>query len=200
MTRHSLLAAALAAALAFSASAALAADDQKPEDSKAFVKTAIQHNYAEVDVGKLAQEKGKDPAVKSFGAMLVTDHGENNVKAKQVAQGLGVDPPTSADMMHQASYLKLKILSGGTFDKSFIDDMIDDHKADIAKFEKQAMQNDATGAYAKETLPALKKHLAEAQKIQQQMASSDSSKQTTGSGMNKSMPMNSGSSMPPMKK
>ena len=32
-------------------------------------------NIAEIDVGKLAQEKGKNPAVKQYGAMLVKDHG-----------------------------------------------------------------------------------------------------------------------------
>lgn len=179
MTKHALLAAGLAAGL-MAAGAAFAAD--KPEDNKSFIQTAIQHNYAEVDVGKLAQDKGQNQAVKSFGAMLVQDHGANNDKAKQVAQQLGVEPPTGADMMHQATYLKLKVLSGNTFDKSFINDMVKDHKDDIEKFEKQAQQNDATGTYAKETLPALKKHLAEAEKIQRQI---EADSNTTGASSNK---------------
>jgi putative membrane protein len=180
MTKHALLAAGLAAALTMAAGPALAAD-KKAEESKSFIETAIQHNQAEVDVGKLAQEKGQNQAVKAFGAMLVKDHGDNNVKAKSVAQQLGVKPPESADMMHQATYLKLKVLSGNTFDRSFIDDMVKDHKADIEKFEKQAQQTDATGAYAKETLPALKQHLAEAEKIQRQI---EADSKTTGAGSN----------------
>jgi len=164
----------IAAVLAFGSSSAFA-QSKANKDSANFVKTAIQHNFAEIDAGKLAQEKGNSPAVKEYGAMLVKDHSEANGKAETVARQMNVEPPTSADVTHKASYLKLKVLSGDTFDRTFMNDMVKDHEADVKKFQQQATKNDAAGNMAKEILPKLQTHLAEAKKVQQQL------KQTTGS-------------------
>jgi len=165
----------LAAAVALGASSAFAQDKKAEKASTDFIKTAIQHNYAEIDAGQMAQEKGKNPAVKEFGAMMAKDHGEANAKAQSVASQLNVDPPKSADMMHKASSLKLKAMSGDSFDRSYINDMVKDHEADVKKYRQQSAKSDPTGAMAKELLPVLEKHLAEAKKIQGEL------KQTTGS-------------------
>ena len=155
---------------------------QKHDDAaKDFIKKAIQHNHAEVDAGKLAQEKAKNPAVKQFGAMMAKDHAEANEKAGAVATVLDVDPPDSADMMHQASYLKLKLLQGDTFDRSYINDMVQDHENDVKEYEKAAGGGDQAATYAKEMLPKLKAHLEEAKKIDAQL-----NQATVGSGTNQS--------------
>jgi putative membrane protein len=161
----------VAAAMALSVSYAYAAD----KDSQTFIKNAIEANYAEIDAGKLAQEKGTDPAVKEYGAMMVKDHTDANEKAKQVASLLGVDPPTGSSVGQKASYLKLKVLSGGTFDRSFANTMVSDHKAVIKEFQAEAPKSDPAGAFAKDMLPALQHHLDGAQNLVQQTA------QTTGS-------------------
>jgi putative membrane protein len=155
--------------MAFSASAAMAQSKTADKDSQKFIKAAIEGNYAEVDVGKLAQEKGKNDAVKQFGAMLVKDHGAANDKAKQVAAKLGVEPPTGSGVSHKAEYLKLKVLSGDTIDRSFAKGMVKDHEADIKEYQKAAAKSDAAGAFAKETLPTLQEHLKHAQQLNQQV-------------------------------
>ena len=142
--------------------------------SKSFIKSAIEGNYAEINVGKLAQEKGNSAAVKQFGQMLVTDHTAANEKAIAAAKEMGVTPPTGSSVMEKGTYLKLKVLSGDTFDKSFANSMVSDHKADIKEFQKEASKSDAAGQFAKDTLPTLQKHLQEAERIQSQT-------QTTGS-------------------
>lgn len=143
-------------------------------DSQSFIKSAIEGNYAEINVGKLAQEKGNSPAVKKFGQMLVTDHTAANEKAIAAAKAMGVTPPEGSSVMEKGTYLKLKVLSGDTFDKSFASSMVSDHKADIEDFQKEASKTDPAGQFAKDALPTLQKHLQEAQQIQQQT-------QTTGS-------------------
>jgi hypothetical protein len=40
-----------------------------------------------------------------------------------------------------------------------------DHKKDMKAYEKEAKKNDAAGAYAKEALPTLQKHLETAQSL-----------------------------------
>lgn len=182
MTRKSILLASVALAFALAAGGAQAQTTmqksdttmQKPaqkadKDSQKFIKNAIEGNMAEVDVGKLAQEKGKSDAVKKYGEMLVSDHGKANEEAKSVAQNVGVEPPSGASIGEQATYLKLKVLSGDTFDKSFANTMVSDHQKDIKEYQKASGKNDAVGEYAKKTLPTLQKHLQEAQQLQAQL-------------------------------
>jgi putative membrane protein len=144
------------------------------KDSQSFIKSAIEGNYAEINVGKLAQEKGKSDGVKKFGRMLVTDHTAANEKAIAAAKKIGVTPPSGSSVTEKGTYLKLKVLSGDTFDKSFASSMVSDHKTDIEEFQKASSKSDAAGEFAKDALPTLQKHLQEAQKLQQQT-------QTTGS-------------------
>jgi putative membrane protein len=146
-----------------------AAQAQTPDKaSQKFIKSAIQGNYAEVDVGNLAQEKSTNDAVKQYGAMLVRDHGQANEKAKQVASQLNVSPPTGASVTQKANYLRLKALSGATFDRAFVRDMVKDHQADIKMYRNEARKQDPAGNLAKETLPTLQHHLEVAQQLQNQ--------------------------------
>ena len=167
MKRNSIIAAGLAATVIMAAGAAMA--QQPDKDSQKFIKTAIEGNIAEVDIGKLAQEKGKSDAVKKFGQMLETDHAKANDEAKSVAQQVGVEPPSGASVGEKATYLKLKVLSGDTFDKSFANTMVSDHEGDIKLYQKASGKNDAVGEYAKKTLPTLQKHLQEAKQLQAQL-------------------------------
>ena len=120
----------LAVALAGTLAATGALAQSKPVDkaSQKFISSAIQGDIAEVDFGKLAQEKGQSDAVKQYGAMLVKDHGDHKTKAEQVASELGVTPPTGSGIGAKATYAKLKILSGASFDRSFAKSMVKDHK------------------------------------------------------------------------
>jgi len=183
------LAVVLAAAVALPASA-VAQQSQNPQpsnqmqrqaqqpdkDSQKFIKAAIEGNNAEIEVGKLAQLKGQTDAVKQYGAMLVKDHGDANTKAQQVARQLNVEPPTGTSLGQKATYAKLKVLSGGSFDKSFAKSMVSDHQSDIKEYQQQAQKSDPAGNFAKETLPTLQKHLDQAQKLEQQVSQKQSSR------------------------
>jgi putative membrane protein len=65
----------------------------------------------------------------------------------------------------KAMYDKMSKLSGDSFDREFAKHMVADHKKDIKDYEKAAKKNDAAGAYAKEALPTLHKHLETAQSL-----------------------------------
>src|SRR6476660_692317 len=121
-----MLGVALAGALA--ATGALAQSKPVDKASQKFISSAIQGDIAEVDFGKLAQEKGQSDAVKQYGAMLVKDHGDHKTKAEQVASELGVTQTTGSGIGAKATYAKLKILSGASFDRSFAKSMVKDHK------------------------------------------------------------------------
>ena len=128
---------------------------------EAFYKHAAEGGVAEVEMGNLAQQKSLNQSVKDFGAMMVKDHTAANEKLKGVAQSKDISLPTSASMGQMATKAKLEVLSGKTFDKSYVMGMIKDHEKDIAMFKKEAAsgQDADAKAYAKATLPRLEMHL-----------------------------------------
>jgi putative membrane protein len=132
-----------------------------------FYKHAAEGGIAEVELGNMAQEKSHNQSVKDFGAMMVKDHSAANEKLKSVAASKNITLPTSPSAGQMASKAKLKVLSGETFDKSYIKGMIKDHQEDIAEFQKEASsgQDPDAKAYAVATLPTLQKHLKTIQSI-----------------------------------
>lgn len=135
------------------------AADKSPDSS--FYEDAAHGGIAEVEMGKLAQEKGQSKAVKDFGAMMVKDHSAANEKLKALAGKKGIQLPTSPNMAQMATRTKLQVLTGQTFDESYVKTMVKDHEEDIMKFEKEAKEGkDAEArAFATATLPTLRTHL-----------------------------------------
>jgi putative membrane protein len=153
------------ATLAFALPGALVVAADNPD--AAFYKKAAEGGLAEVELGKLAQEKSANQSVKDFGAMMVTDHSAANDKLKAIAERKSIKLPTSPSVGQMASKTKLEVLSGNTFDKSYIKGMVKDHQEDIKEFQKEAIsgQDADAKAYAAATLPTLKKHLKLIQSI-----------------------------------
>jgi putative membrane protein len=123
----------LIATVMLASSGALAAD----KASQKFMTKVMQGNLAEIQVGKLAQQKGQTEGVRSFGSMLVSDHSASNEKAMSVAQSIGVSPPSEPSKKQKAVYDRLSKLSGESFDHEFAKAMVEDHKNDIREFEKR---------------------------------------------------------------
>jgi putative membrane protein len=137
----------------------VAAAADNPDAS--FYKKAAEGGLFEVDAGNLAQQKGNSQAVKDFGGMMVTDHSAANDKLKALAATKNISLPTSASIGQMATKAKLDVLSGDTFDKSYIKSQIKAHRETIALFRKEiASGQDADAkAFATATLPTLKAHL-----------------------------------------
>jgi len=87
--------------------------------SQKFLKEAIEGNFAEVQMGQLAQKQGNSDGVRSFGQMLEKDHSDANKKAVDVANSLGMTPPTEPSKKQKADYDKMSKMSGTQFDKAF---------------------------------------------------------------------------------
>jgi putative membrane protein len=140
-----------------------------------FIKDAIEGNLAEVQAGRLAQQKAASPEVKEFGARLEHDHAAANAKAEQVAQSLGVKVPGEPGAKLKQMYHELSVFSGEAFDRQFIQGMVQNHKGDIAKYEKAAESASPVAQYAEQTLPDLQKHLQIAEQLQERRKSAKAS-------------------------
>ena len=139
-------------------------DSSKDES---FFKNAAEGGMAEVNAGKLAQEKGASQAVKDFGAMMVKDHSAANEKLNALAATQDVKLPSSPSLMQQASGKESQMKSGDSFDKSYIKNQIKAHEETVALFQKEiASGKDASAQqFATATLPTIQMHLTKINQI-----------------------------------
>ena len=135
------------------------AADTSPDE--AFYKAAAEGGISEVELGKLAQEKSPDKQVMDFGAMMVKDHSAANEKLQALAASKNISLPTSASVGQMATKAKLKVLTGASFDKSYIRSQVKAHSETEALLNKEiASGQDADAkAFAQSILPTVRSHL-----------------------------------------
>lgn len=126
-----------------------------------FVQKAAEDGLAEVDLGKLASERGTSPEVKQFGEKMANDHGAANQELASLAQSKGITMPQEPDKKDQKLRDKLAKLSSSQFDREYMKAMVKDHKKDVAEFRRQSQKakDPDVKAWASKTLPTLEGHL-----------------------------------------
>lgn len=132
-----------------------------PASERMFVREAAAGGMAEVELGKLAQEKASAQNVKDFGKKMVDDHSKAGDDLKSVASKHQIELPAKMDAKDQALYDRLSKLSGKAFDHSYVTAMLRDHRKDVADFQKEAGhgKNADVKDFATRTLPVLQEHL-----------------------------------------
>jgi putative membrane protein len=108
------------------------------DDDKKFLATAAQSDQNEIKLSELAEDKATSPAVKAFAKKMVTEHKKMSASMMPFAEKAGVTPPSDVDADHQKEYDKLNGLSGGDFDKEYIDQMVTDHAKALDAFTTEA--------------------------------------------------------------
>jgi putative membrane protein len=130
-----------------------------------FVMNAAKGGKAEVELGNLAAQNASNPAVKQFGQRMVTDHTQANNRLQQIAQQKGMTLPD--DLPDDAKQLKDRLTQekGIQFDRTYMQNMVQDHQKDVAEFQQEADQGQDPDIknFAATTLPVLKQHLQLAQ-------------------------------------
>lgn len=158
-------------AAALCATAAVAADKNAGATAaeKTFIMKAANGGMMEVELGKVAAEKGGSDEVKDFGNRMVKDHSKANDNLKEVASKLNVEVPAKLDSTHQAKVDKMSGMTGAAFDKAYVPAMVKDHEKDIAEFEKAEKQvtNEDLKEFIKDTVPVMKEHLEMIKKFDQ---------------------------------
>jgi putative membrane protein len=149
-------------------------NELKVQDEK-FFNQAASGGMLEVELGRLAAEKGASTQVKAFGQRMVTDHGKANQQLMQVAQSMRKAMPTQMLPEHRAHRDQMARLSGAEFDRMYMTHMLKEHRKDIASFEKQAQngQDPALRSFAQQTLPVLREHRNMAETVASQVGARD---------------------------
>lgn len=157
----------------FIASSAISYAQEKSNqnDAKAIQELA-EANMAEVEAGKLAQQKAKSDEVKKFAQHMVDDHGKMLDEVKKLAESKGVKLPAGPNATHKAAMKKLEAAAGDQFDKIYMQLMVKDHQETVNKVQTiaRAAKDTDVKAAAEKALPNIKEHL----KMAQQAASNSS--------------------------
>jgi putative membrane protein len=155
-------------------SAQSATKAQSNAAAKEFVEQAGTSGLAEVEMGELGAKKATSGQVKAFAKRIVADHTKANEELVTVSKGKGVQVPSSRTALHKATIEKFQQQEAGkNFDRDYIEQMVEDHKADVELFETAADNEQLDlelRSYAKRILPTLRDHLKQAQTIQGKLA------------------------------
>ena len=98
---------------------------------------------------------------------MAADHAESKAKLKKIAARENISLREDLDKDAKQSYEKLSKLSGPDFDRAYAQDMVKDHKKDVAEFQKEASagKNETIRTFATDTLPTLQDHLKQAREL-----------------------------------
>jgi putative membrane protein len=146
-----------------------------------FLENAAQGGMAEVQLGKLAEQKASSDQVKQFGKRMVTDHQKANDELKKIASDKGFNLPAELSSSDRREYDKLQGKSGADFDREYMKEMVSDHKKDVKDFQseaKSAKDGDLKN-FATSTLPTLEQHLDLAQQTENAVKSGGSAQKTS---------------------
>ena len=155
-----------------------------------FVMDAAMGGLLEVELGRVAAQKGMSDAVKQFGQRMVDDHSKANTELMTLASGKGITLPTALDEKHQKDVTKLSAMSGAEFDRAYSKMMLSDHNKDVSEFEKQSTKGTDTDlkAFASKTLPTLQEHLQMAKTLPDNQRSNSNSNLNSNSNSNSNRP------------
>jgi putative membrane protein len=126
-----------------------------------FAEDAAMGGMMEVELGRVAAQRGTSEAVKQFGQRMVDDHSAANQELMSLASSKGIRLPTALDEKHQEHVTKLSAMSGAEFDRAYSKMMLSDHEKDVKAFERQSSKGGDADlrAFATKTLPTLQQHL-----------------------------------------
>ena len=143
-----------------------------------FMKNAAMGGMAEVELGKLAQQRAHSSDVKSFGDRMVRDHSRANDQLTNIAKDRGAQLPQQLDAEHLSMRDRLAKLQGEAFDRAYIKAMVADHDKDMKEFRRAAQtgQDRELKRFARETLTVVEQHDQLAHNIERSMVAVGSSR------------------------
>lgn len=135
-----------------------------------FVQMTADMGAREVQFSERAKVKAQSKEVQQYAAEMVEHHGQTNSELMKLAGRFhpsGGPPYKREDRGVKKAVAELAALDGAQFDRRYMEVMVNDHRDSIELFERQAKNGEDAElkAFASQTLPKLKKHLAQAERI-----------------------------------
>ncbi|QJX46952.1 DUF4142 domain-containing protein [Hymenobacter taeanensis] len=126
-----------------------------------FMKSAAASDQNEIQLSKLALEKGVTGMVKDHANMMITDHTKSTADLKTIAEKKNVTLPADMDAEHKAIAADMRKLSGKEFETKYVQQMKMDHQKTLntlAAAQQMTKDTEVQGFIAKVT-PVVESHL-----------------------------------------
>ena len=133
---------------------------QMKVDDKTFLKHAATADLMQVELGKLAADKGSSDAVRQLGRKVADERAKTNSEVQKLAAKEGVTVTNQLDAKHQGKVDKLAKLDGPGFDKAFLKEQTRIARDDISEFKAEAQNgsNPEVKSFATRALPMIQAH------------------------------------------
>ena len=136
------------------------ASTPRPNVDAEFPTLAAQGNAAEIDMARLALQRGNALEVRGFAQKMIAEHGDLGERLARVAPASVAVRPRE----NPIDALALERLAGlppADFDQEYLTQQIGDHLATISVFETEARDghDPALKAFATNELPTIREHL-----------------------------------------
>jgi len=108
-------------------------------DDTTGIRMAVQGNFTEVALGRLAEDKASDSEVKDFGKQMVSDHDAMNDQWGKLASRYHMrimNPGPDYGTNGKNAIDRLQKLDGREFDQAYMIEMIRDHEQDLPEFQR----------------------------------------------------------------
>jgi putative membrane protein len=142
---------------------------------------SLNSHTHEVDEGRLAQQKAKDPRVKRFAGMMIQEHSLARDQEQKLVSRMKLKPQETdksrqiemkIEMKNRQDMDRLKTLTGTAFDRQYMQDQIEDHTEVLTFIDTKVLPNVKTQelkVHFEGLRPKIAKHLTEAQDLQRQI-------------------------------
>lgn len=108
-------------------------------DDTTGIRMAVQSNFTEVALGRLADDKASSSAVKDYGKQMVSDHDAMNDQWTKLASKYHMritSPGVDFGPNGKEAIDRLEKLSGTQFDQAYMMEMIRDHEQDLSDLQR----------------------------------------------------------------
>lgn len=137
------------------------------ERDRNFIYEVSRDGYAEVRIGRLAENRATSNAIRDFARRMIEDHRSADRELKALADSKGLRLARSMGADGQALYNRLSNLSGAAFDNAYVRAMRRDHRKAVNAFEEESRtaRDRDLRRWVENTLPTLRDHLQMAQNL-----------------------------------
>ena len=112
---------------------------------KDFITNVAESSATEVQLGKLAQDKASNDAVKELGKRMLEAHTQTSKQLRQAAAALNLQVPAEQSRKAKKAEGKLAKLSGTDFDRAYAKMAADEQKRAVKQFDREAKDGKVPG-------------------------------------------------------
>ena len=147
----------------------------EPKADREFVVKAVESGLAEVDLGKLAEERASTPQARQFGQQMVADNMKEYAALQHIAAAKNITVPTGPDRSTRALRARLELLTGPAFDRAYLTAMVSGHAEDVSEFSREVTwgRDRDVATFASNALPTVEDQLRLAETTKQTLSSDE---------------------------